>query len=138
MVNQQVLQGNWNEIKGALRTKWGSLTEDDFAIVNGSMERLVGLIQRKTGEARESVEQFLEQLSSDGGDAISRASETVRAGAHQAADAVQEASHRVAASARKGVDEVEEMVRQHPAESLVACFGAGVVTGVVVALLLRR
>jgi uncharacterized protein YjbJ (UPF0337 family) len=26
MINQQTLQGNWHEIKGKLRSKWGSLT----------------------------------------------------------------------------------------------------------------
>jgi len=29
MVNQQTLQGNWNELKGKLRTKWGQLTNDE-------------------------------------------------------------------------------------------------------------
>jgi len=63
MTNQQTLQGNWNEIKGQLRSKWGSLTDDDLAIFNGNVEQLVGTIQRKTGEAREGIEQFFEQAT---------------------------------------------------------------------------
>ena len=137
MINQQTLQGNWNEIKGKLRSKWGSLTDDDLTIFNGNVEQLVGTIQRKTGEARESIEQFFEQLTSDGAAAISRAGESVRAGAQQAADSVQETSQQAAASMREGYAEVEDMVRQRPAESLAVCFGAGVITGVVVSLLLR-
>ena len=61
MVNQQTLQGNWNEIKGKLRNKWGQLTNDDLQSVHGNVDQLIGLIQRKTGEARNSVEQFLEE-----------------------------------------------------------------------------
>ena len=137
MINQQTLQGNWNEIKGKLRSKWGSLTDDDLTSFNGNVEQLVGAIQRKTGEARESVEHFFEQLTSQGSAAISRAGETVRAYAHQAADSVQETSHRATASMRQGYAEVEDVVRQRPAESLAVCFGAGVITGVVVTLLLR-
>ncbi len=137
MINQQTLQGNWNEIKGKLRSKWGSLTDDDLKVFNGNVDQLVGTIQRKTGAARESIEHFFEQLSSDGASAISRASETVRAGAQQAVEMVQETSKQAAASVRKGYTEVEDMVRQRPAESLAVCFGAGVITGVVVTLLLR-
>ena len=31
MFSQQMLQGNWNEIKGKLRSKWGALTDDDLS-----------------------------------------------------------------------------------------------------------
>ncbi len=137
MINQQTLQGNWNEIKGKLHSKWGSLTEDDLAVFNGNVEQLLGTIQRKTGEARESIEQFFEQFGANGDSAVSRAGETVRAYAQQAVDTVQETSKQAAASAREGYAEVEGLVRQRPAESLAVCFGVGVITGVVVGLLFR-
>jgi uncharacterized protein YjbJ (UPF0337 family) len=138
MINQQTLQGSWNEIKGKLRSKWGSLTDDDLMVFNGNVEQLVGTIQRKTGEARESIEQFFEQFSANGASAIGRAGETVRAYAQQAAETVQETSKQAADSVREGYAEVEDMVRQRPAESLAVCFGVGVITGVVVSLLIRR
>jgi len=137
MINQQTLQGNWHEIKGKLRSKWGSLTDDDLQVLNGNVEQLLGAIQKRTGEARESIEQFFEQFASNGTSAIGRASEAVRAGAQQAADAVQETSQKAAASLRNGLGEVEGMVQRRPVESLAVCFGVGVITGVVVSLLLR-
>ena len=137
MISQQTLQGNWHEVKGLLRSKWGALTDDDVAVFNGNVEELMGTIQRKTGEARESVEQFFEQFNSNGASAVNRAGEAVRTGAQHAMDAVEETSHRAAASVREGYVEVEDMVRQRPIESIVVCFGAGVITGVVVSLLLR-
>lgn len=137
MVSQQTLLGNWNEIKGKLRSKWGSLTDDDLMTFSGNVDQLVGTIQRKTGEARDSIEHFFEHVTSDGAAAIGRAGEAVRAGAQQAADSVQETSHRAAASARQGYADVEDMVRQRPAESLAICLGVGVITGVAVTLLLR-
>ena len=126
MISRQTLQGNWNEIQGMLRSKWGELTDDDVMVFNGNVEQLMGTIQRKTGEARECVEKFFEQFNSNGAAAMNQAGETVRAGAQQAA-----------ASVRGGYAELEEIVRQRPAESLAVCFGAGVITGVVVSLLLR-
>ena len=137
MINQQTLQGNWNEIKGKLRSKWGELTDDDVTIFNGNVEQLLGTIQRKTGEARECIEQFFEQFNSNGASAIGQAGETVRAYAQQAAETVQEASKQASASVREGCAEVENFVRQRPAESLAVCFGVGVITGVVVGLLFR-
>lgn len=138
MINQQTFQGNWNEIKGRLRSKWGSLTEDDLKVFDGNLEQLVGLVQRKTGAARETIEHFFEQFTSDSASAISRAGEAVRAGAQQAAEMIQESSKQAAATVRKGYTEVEEMVRQRPAKSLAVCFGAGVIAGVVATLLFRR
>jgi len=54
-MNQQIFEGNWNEIKGKLREKWGQLTDDDLPQVRGDAEQIIGTIQRKTGEARERL-----------------------------------------------------------------------------------
>jgi len=137
MTNQQTLQGNWNEIKGKVRSKWGWLTDDDLTVFNGNVDQLVGTIQRKTGETRESIEQFFEQFGSNGASAIGRAGETVRAYAQQAAETVQQTSKQAADSVREGYAEVEDLVRQRPAESMAVCFAAGIITGVAVAVLLR-
>ena len=61
MVNAQVLQGQWNQVRGELKKKWGQLTEDDLRFNNGNIDQLVGKIQQRTGEAREAIEQFLER-----------------------------------------------------------------------------
>ena len=138
LTHQQTIQGNWNEIKGKLRSKWGELTDDDLMTFNGNVQQLIGTIQQKTGEARESVEQFFEQLTAGSADAINRASESVRAGANQAAESLQKTSQDAVASLRKGCEEVENVVRQSPGKSLVVCFGVGLITGLVVSLFLRR
>lgn len=137
MINQQTLQGNWNEIKGKLRTKWGQLTNDELQMFDGNVDRLVGMIQRKTGEARGAVEHYLEEVSANGASMLSQASETVRDYAQQAAEKVQESSKQAADTMRHGYEEAEKVVRQRPAESVAVCFGAGVVVGVLVGLLLR-
>ena len=75
MVNTQVLQGQWNQVRGQLKKKWGQLTEDDLKFTNGNIDQLVGRIQHKTGEAREAIEGFLDELTSQGASAISHAAE---------------------------------------------------------------
>jgi uncharacterized protein YjbJ (UPF0337 family) len=148
MVNQQTLQGNWNEIKGKLRNKWGQLTNDDLQSAHGNVDQLVGLIQRKTGEARSSIEQFLDEATSGGSSAFSQAADTAREYAHQAMDQVQQRSQQAAEQFRQGYDqagealrhgyeEAEEMIRERPAESAAVCFGVGMLVGVVLGLALR-
>jgi len=149
MVNQQTLQGNWNEIKGKLRSKWGQLTNDDLQSAHGNIDQLVGLIQRKTGEARSSVEKFLEEATSSGASAFSQATDTAREYAQQAMDTVQERSKQAAEtfrkgysqatdSVREGYEQAEGMIRERPAESAAVCFGVGMLVGVILGLALRR
>ena len=103
MVNEQTLQGNWNEIKGKLRNKWGQLTNDDLQQARGNIDQLIGLIQRKTGEARSSVEKFLEEATAGGAGALNEAAETAREYAQQAMETVQERTkQRFALSTRAG------------------------------------
>ena len=78
MVNTQVLQGQWNQVRGQIKKRWGQLTEDDLKFANGNIDQLVGRIQHKTGEAREAIESFLDELTSQGASAVSQATESVQ------------------------------------------------------------
>lgn len=137
-INQQTLEGNWNEIKGKLHEKWGQLTNDDFAKAKGNVDQLVGVIQRKTGEGRERVEQFLNELTTDGAGAVSKMAESVRGYASQAAESVDDVTHRAGDYVRGGYVQTERMIQQRPMESLIAGFGAGIVAGVIIGVMIRR
>ena len=41
-MNAEQLKGKWMQLKGAVKTKWGKLTEDDLTFINGQMEQLIG------------------------------------------------------------------------------------------------
>ncbi len=137
MTNQQILEGDWNAIKGKLQEKWGQLTDSDLLQVRGDMNQLVGTIQRKTGEGREAVEAYLKQMSGSAASAIGTAAETVRDYAQQASETVQHTAKQAVGQVRAGYDEAERFVRDRPGESLLVCFGAGLITGVAIALSLR-
>ena len=137
MINQQILEGNWNEIKGKLRQKWGQLTDDDLPQICGDAEQIIGAIQRKTGEAREAIERYLQEVSGNAASAIGTAAETVCDYAQHVSETVQHTAKQAADQVRAGYNEAERFVRDRPGESLVVCFGAGLITGVVIALSLR-
>ena len=47
-----VLHGNWNQMKGKVREKWGLLTGDDLEHIAGHKERLIGKIQERYGKSK--------------------------------------------------------------------------------------
>lgn len=54
-------KGNWNEIKGRAKKAWGELTDDDFMKAEGSMDKLVGIIQQRYGDTKENIQRILEE-----------------------------------------------------------------------------
>ena len=131
MVNRQVLEGNWNQLKGKVRQKWGQLTDNDLTHFHGNVDELIGTIQKKTGEGREAIETFLE-------DAIERKRRNGYVG--QAAETARQYAHQVSGeSARRRQDEaadqvqegwrVSEYIRIMPGQALAICLGAGLVVG---------
>jgi uncharacterized protein YjbJ (UPF0337 family) len=63
IMNRDRIQGRWKELEGAVRAKWGELTDDELDQVRGDADRLAGLIQRKYGAARDAVEKQLDELA---------------------------------------------------------------------------
>jgi uncharacterized protein YjbJ (UPF0337 family) len=49
------VEGNWKQIKGAVKQQWGKLTDDDLTQINGSREKLEGIIQERYGIARDET-----------------------------------------------------------------------------------
>jgi uncharacterized protein YjbJ (UPF0337 family) len=137
MVNTQVLQGQWNQIRGQVKKKWGQLTDDDLKFANGNLDQLVGKIQNKTGEAREAIENFLDELTSQGSSAISQAAESARHYAGYAGDQMREGYNRISDQLGRQYEASQDLIRENPARTVATAFGVGVLLGVVVGLALR-
>lgn len=137
MLNQQTIEGHWNELTGKVKQAWGNLSDNDFKSVEGNVDQLIGLIQRKTGESREQIEAKIEQFADSFSSYAEQATASVRQGAQQVAEKVQAATERISDSARQTYSEAEALVQQRPAESVAVAFGAGLIAGVVIGLVLR-
>jgi uncharacterized protein YjbJ (UPF0337 family) len=137
MVNAQVLQGQWNQVRGELKKKWGQLTDDDLRFSNGNIDQLVGKIQQRTGEAREAIEQFLGEAASQGASAVAQAAGQVGQYARYAGDQVREGYNRISDQFGRGYDYSQDVIRENPGRSLATAFGVGILLGVVVGMALR-
>jgi len=138
MVTQQELHGNWNRWKGVIQEKWGQLTDDDLARVKGNVNQLFGMIQQKTGDTRETIQSFFDSAMSDTAGTVDRAAEAVRSYATGFANVAQEKYENAGEALNDGMNSAQETVRRHPAESVAVCFGAGLIAGAVLGLLLRN
>lgn len=55
-MNEDVIKGNWKQLKGNVQKKWGELTDDDLDRIEGSREALVGRIQERYGKTKDEAE----------------------------------------------------------------------------------
>lgn len=56
------IKGNWNELKGRIKQRWGELTDDDLTYEEGKDDELIGKIQKRTGQAREEIINYINSL----------------------------------------------------------------------------
>ena len=149
MITREELKGRWNEIRGQIKQKGGQLTDDDLKQAEGNTDQLIGLIQRKTGEGREQISRFFDNITQEAGDKVTdvmgqasqtaqQAAETVQRYAGDAQKYVQEGYEQASRSVQEGMHQAEETVRKRPVESLAVAFGTGVITGLLVALVMRQ
>ncbi len=61
-MNKLQIKGNWNQIKGKLKQKYGELTDDDLAYVEGHEDELLGKLQEKTGKSKEQLAEEINKL----------------------------------------------------------------------------
>ena len=55
-MNQDRAQGEWTELKGKIKAKWGKLTDDDLEEAKGNLEVVKGKIQKAYGYKKEKAE----------------------------------------------------------------------------------
>jgi uncharacterized protein YjbJ (UPF0337 family) len=133
MINQQVLEGNWNQLKGKLQEKWGQLSESDVSEFRGNVDELIGKIQRKTGAGREAIENYLQDLTEKAGTMASQATESARQYMHQASESLRDSTRFAADHFQEGLAGARDMVRERPGPALAICFGAGLLVGLAIA-----
>ena len=58
-MNQDTIQGQWKQLAGSIRARWGKLTNDDLDVAEGNAEYLAGKLQQRYGIARDEGIHFL-------------------------------------------------------------------------------
>jgi uncharacterized protein YjbJ (UPF0337 family) len=61
-MNAGRLAGQWKQLSGMIKEKWGKLTHDDLEQIDGSGEYLAGKIQERYGIARDAAGKQVKEL----------------------------------------------------------------------------
>ncbi len=55
-MNEHEIKGNWKQLRGKVREKWGKLTDDDLDQIAGRKDQLVGKVQEAYGKSRDEAD----------------------------------------------------------------------------------
>jgi uncharacterized protein YjbJ (UPF0337 family) len=61
-MNSTELKGNWNELKGKLKTKFAVLTDNDLMYEEGKEDEFYGKLQKKLGKSKSELQKLIEEL----------------------------------------------------------------------------
>lgn len=63
-MNENKIKGQWEQMKGKVKEKWGELTDDDLTAIDGRSDQLAGRIQERYGMAQEEAEREVRAFES--------------------------------------------------------------------------
>lgn len=61
-MNKDTLEGDWKQLTGKIKQKWGMLTDDDMTQAEGNREYLVGKLQEHYGLSKDMAQQNLRDI----------------------------------------------------------------------------
>jgi len=63
-MNEDRIKGQWKQLAGKLKEKWGKLTDDDLKVAEGNSEYLSGKIQERYGVAQDEAKRQIREFDS--------------------------------------------------------------------------
>lgn len=63
-MNDDKIKGQWKQLAGSIKSKWGKLTDNDLTVAEGNSEYLAGKVQERYGIAKDEAKRQVEQFNS--------------------------------------------------------------------------
>ena len=60
-MNWDRAEGNWKQIKGGIKEKWGKLTDDNLDVIAGKRDKLAGHIQEAYGISKDEADKQIKE-----------------------------------------------------------------------------
>lgn len=61
-MNWDIVQGNWKQFSGRVKTQWGKLTDDQIDVIAGKRLNLAGKIQEAYGVSTDEAESQIKRF----------------------------------------------------------------------------
>jgi uncharacterized protein YjbJ (UPF0337 family) len=60
MMNSDIFEGKWKQLKGSIKDQWGKLTDDDLDRIEGNYDKFEGTLQERYGWTKEDARRKLD------------------------------------------------------------------------------
>jgi len=68
-MNWDQVKGQWKQVGGKVRSKWGKFTDNDLEVIAGKRDQLVGKLQERYGIAKDRAEKeadaYIESINTE-------------------------------------------------------------------------
>jgi uncharacterized protein YjbJ (UPF0337 family)/outer membrane murein-binding lipoprotein Lpp len=129
------LEGDWKQLRGKVKARWGKLTDDDLAVIQGRRDELEGKIQERYGyaksQARREIEDWYRSTESHLADEI----DTIRTEIQNLSSTVGRIANkqigRAQVRATEAAHEAEVAIARNPLTAIAIAVGLGFLLGVI-------
>src|SRR5262245_38915464 len=119
------VEGNWKQLRGGVKERWGRLTDDDLTVIAGRRDELEGKIQERYGYTKERVRKEIDDWRSsaaaslrEGGADLSNELDAIRADIESLTSTVSRIANQQLSRAQDraldAADQAQEAIRQNP------------------------
>ena len=63
-----IVKGTWNTVKGKLKQAYGNLTDDDLKFEEGKEDEFLGILQQKTGRTKDDLKKWIKSAQESDGE----------------------------------------------------------------------
>ena len=64
-MNWDQIEGEWKQLTGSIKARWGDLTDDEITEIEGDREKLEGKLQEKYGRTKEQAQAEVDEWLSN-------------------------------------------------------------------------
>jgi uncharacterized protein YjbJ (UPF0337 family) len=128
------IEGDWKQIKGSVKERWGKLTDDDLTIIRGRRDQLEGKLQERYGYAKErarrEIEDWYRSTEFNLADTIKTLRVEIQGLTSTVAHIANKQIGRAQVKATEAAHDAEEAIAQHPFTAIAIALGLGFLLGV--------
>lgn len=61
-MNKDRIKGQWKQLRGDIKRRWGKLTDDDLEVADGNADYLAGRLQERYGIERDVADKQIREF----------------------------------------------------------------------------
>ena len=128
------LEGDWKQLKGRAKERWGKLTDDDLTAISGRRAQLEGKIQERygyaKGQARKEIEDWYRSTDSHLADEIDNIRTEIQNLTSSVGRIANKQIGRAQVRATEAARDVEAAITRNPLTAIAIAVGLGFLFGV--------